>query len=720
MSKEKIRYNALKKDIRFHDHRYYILDDPTIQDHEYDQLFQELLKIESTYPKWVSMESPSQRVGIKPETNFSSFKHFKQMLSLANAFSEKDLIDFHERIIRNLDNNNDLKYFCEPKMDGTAVSLIYENGVLLKGVTRGDGNEGEDISSNIRTIRSIPLLLNESSEAFPDLIEVRGEIFISKTDFESMNLIAEQNGQKIFANPRNAAAGSLRQLDPIVTNSRPLAFFAHGVGACKGKDFDSLENMFNIFLDWGLPINTLNRSANSISDCLDYYQEIQSNRDNIPFEIDGVVFKVASIAMQNDLGEIARSPRWAIAHKFPAEEVITEIESIDFQVGRTGILTPVAKLRSVNVGGVNVRKCTLHNLDEMKRLDPRIGDQVVIKRAGDVIPKMIRVIPAKKSPRGSSIKPPKKCPICNSDVIFNYQSEWQIIDSSNKKFLKTFSSLYEATKFINKNHNHSLELQESKLKTPFIKCSGGYNCPEIVKGKFTHFVSRKAMDIDGLGQEILEALITKGFIKDYEDIFTLWQCQDELKSLERFGQKSVENLIESIEIAASVDLYKLIYSFGIEEVGETTARNLALEFHNFSKFQHASFEDLILIPDIGPRVASKIRDYFLDQDNQISIKNLIPYLNIINPEPSSALSPGKFSGLLIAVTGKIFPMSREELKNILLLQGAKVTASISKNTNFLIAGENAGSKLEKANNLGVKIIDINKLDSFLNDPKKFS
>jgi len=397
MNDLKERYLSIQKIIRTHDYEYYILDDSKISDQEYDELFRELRQIESENPDWITPESPSQRVGIKPESDFATFKHFQQMLSLANAFNEEDLRNFHDRIVKNLGKAKQIKYFCEPKMDGAAVSLIYEKGILTKGITRGDGTLGEDITSNIRTIRSVPLTLRESVNPFPDLVEVRGEVFISKPNFNALNLKAKQNGDKVFANPRNAAAGSLRQLDPAITSSRPLAFFAHGIGICKGVEFIDLQEIFSVFASWGLPVNNLNKLATSIEDCLKYFKKIESTRDSIPFEIDGVVFKVNELILQNQLGEIARSPRWAIAHKFPAEEVYTEIEKIDFQVGRTGILTPVAKLKTVNVGGVNVSNCTLHNLDELTRLDPRVGDGALIKRAGDVIPKMVKVIPKKQN-----------------------------------------------------------------------------------------------------------------------------------------------------------------------------------------------------------------------------------------------------------------------------------------------------------------------------------
>ena len=712
------RYISIQERIRSHDYEYYILDEPLISDHEYDELFKELREIEAEHPEWITPESPSQRVGIKPKGDFATFKHFQQMLSLANAFNEEDLRNFHDRILKNLGTNNHIDYFCEPKMDGAAVSLIYEKGILSRGVTRGDGTLGEDITSNIRTIRSIPLALKESKNSFPNLLEVRGEIFIKKPDFDALNLNAKKNNEKVFANPRNAAAGSLRQLDPAITSSRPLAFFAHGIGSCQGIEFSNLQEIFSVFSSWGLPVNNLNELVGSIDECLEYFKRIETSRENIPFEIDGVVFKVNELSLQKQLGEIARSPRWAIAHKFPAEEVYTEIESIDFQIGRTGILTPVAKLKTVNVGGVNVSNCTLHNLDELKRLDPRVGDGAIIKRAGDVIPKMVQVIP-KKINRASPIQAPKKCPSCQSETVFNYQSEWTVLNTSHSKPIKKFSSNYEAQKFIEDNKPLDLSITEERLETPFIKCSGGNSCPEIFQGKFTHFVSRKAMDIDGLGQEILYTLINKKFIKDFADIYSLKDHREKLEKLERFGEKSVDNLLKSIDHSASVELYKLIFSLGIEEVGETTARNLANVFGSIEALQQSTFEDLISVPDIGPRVAAKIVDYFCNIENIASVENLLPCLSIINPNIKTPEQDMQFFGLQIAITGKISSMSRDEVKNLLLSEGAKVTSSISKKTNYLIAGENAGSKLEKAKNLGVKIIDDADIGTFIDDPKKF-
>ena len=712
------RYISIQERIRSHDYEYYILDEPLISDHEYDELFKELREIEAEHPEWITPESPSQRVGIKPKGDFATFKHFQQMLSLANAFNEEDLRNFHDRILKNLGTNNHIDYFCEPKMDGAAVSLIYEKGILSRGVTRGDGTLGEDITSNIRTIRSIPLALKESKNSFPNLLEVRGEIFIKKPDFNALNLKAKKNNEKVFANPRNAASGSLRQLDPAITSSRPLAFFAHGIGSCQGIEFSNLQEIFSVFSSWGLPVNNLNELVGSIDECLEYFKRIETSRENIPFEIDGVVFKVNELSLQKQLGEIARSPRWAIAHKFPAEEVYTEIESIDFQIGRTGILTPVAKLKTVNVGGVNVSNCTLHNLDELKRLDPRVGDGAIIKRAGDVIPKMVQVIP-KKINRASPIQAPKKCPSCQSETVFNYQSEWTVLNTSHSKPIKKFSSNYEAQKFIEDNKPLDLSITEERLETPFIKCSGGNSCPEIFQGKFTHFVSRKAMDIDGLGQEILYTLINKKFIKDFADIYSLKDHREKLEKLERFGEKSVDNLLKSIDHSASVELYKLIFSLGIEEVGETTARNLANVFGSIEALQQSTFEDLISVPDIGPRVAAKIVDYFCNIENIASVENLLPCLSIINPNIKTPEQDMQFFGLQIAITGKISSMSRDEVKNLLLSEGAKVTSSISKKTNYLIAGENAGSKLEKAKNLGVKIIDDADIGTFIDDPKKF-
>jgi len=720
MNKLNKRYLTIQEKIRSHDYEYYILDNPSISDHDYDELFRELQQIESEHPDWITSESPSQRVGIKPANDFSAFKHFTQMLSLANAFNQEDLNNFNDRILKNLSSDKDINYFCEPKMDGAAISLIYEKGTLIRGVTRGDGTFGEDITSNIRTIRSIPLILKESDHSFPDLLEVRGEVFISKSDFRDLNFKAKQSGEKVFANPRNAAAGSLRQLDPVITSSRPLAFFAHGIGLSEGKVFTDLQELFAVFYSWGLPVNNLNQFATSIGECHKYFQKIESLREDIPFEIDGVVFKVNEIALQKQLGEIARSPRWAIAQKFPAEEVLTEIENIDFQVGRTGILTPVAKLKTVNVGGVNVSNCTLHNLDELERLDPRPGDGALIKRAGDVIPKMVEVIP-KKNNRSSSVKIPKKCPICKADIVFNYQSQWIIHDTENtSRPVKKFSSKYEAKKFLDESPASRFNMSEERLETPFIKCSGGSNCPEIFQGKFTHFVSRKAMDIDGLGQEILLTLINQKFIKDFSDLYSLEDHRLELESIERFGKKSVDNLIESVKKSASVELHRLIFSLGIEEVGETTSRNLAYHFGTINNLLESSYDDLIAVTDIGPRVASKIIDYFSDNKNVASLQKLLKCLNVTNPDSKNSNQDLRFSGMQIAITGKISPMSRDEIKNLLILKGAKVTSSISKKTDYLIVGENAGSKFDKAKKLGVKIVEASNIDNFINDPKKFN
>ena len=713
------RYLSLQNIIRTCDYEYYILDNPSKSDFEYDQLFRELIDLETKNPSWITSESPSQRVGIKPENDFATFKHYKPMLSLANAFNADEVNNFHDRILKNLDGINNIDFYCEPKMDGTAISLVYQQGVLIKGITRGDGTIGEDITSNIRTIRSIPLKLIQSNNTFPELIEVRGEVFIEKNDFENLNHYAQKKGEKIFANPRNAAAGSLRQLDPLITSSRPLEFFAHGIGICRGKKFIDLQEMFEVFSSWGLPINNLNQLSRSIKECLNYFKQIDASRDKIPFEIDGVVFKVNDISLQDKLGEISRSPRWAIAHKFLAVEVKTKIEKIEFQVGRTGILTPVAKLKTVNIGGVNVSNCTLHNLDELRRLDPRVGDDALIKRAGDVIPKMVKVIP-KKNNRARAIETPKKCPSCNSDVAYNFQSEWLVLGKNKSKPIKKFSSNYEAQKFIENSRSMGLSISESQLETPFIKCLGGNSCPEIVRGKFTHFVSRKAMDIDGLGHEILNVLIDRNFINDYSDIYQLKEYRFDLEQLERFGKKSVDNLINSIEKSSRVELYKVIFSLGIEEVGETTARSLAKIFGSFTALKKSSFEDLIAVQDIGPRVASKIINYFSNSDNLMSLEKLLPYLDIIDPNMQASIQNTKFSGLQIAITGKISMFSRDEIKNTLIEGGARVSSSISKKTDYLIVGENAGSKLKKANNLDVRIISADEINIFLNDPKKFS
>tara|TARA_B100000963_G_scaffold260271_1_gene228550 strand:+ start:1600 stop:3753 length:2154 start_codon:yes stop_codon:yes gene_type:complete len=707
-------YEELKELIRNHDHSYYVLDDPVVSDLDYDNLFRRLQEIETKNPNLISEDSPTQRVGITPVSSFKSYSHKKQMLSLANIFSEDDLGDFATRIEKRLIGINDYSFYCEPKLDGAAVSLIYEKGILKRGVTRGDGFIGEDVTSNIRTIRSIPQkLFNNSSYKTPNYLEIRGEVFISKKDFEKLNQEATIREDKVFANPRNAASGSLRQLDPSITNKRPLSFIAHGIGEMDDNNIATLDEFFKFIEAIGIPTSKFNRVAKNIDECLKYYNEILLKREKIPFDIDGVVYKINEIGYQEKLGEISRSPRWAIAHKLPAEEAHTIIEEINFQVGRTGVLTPVAKLKPVKVGGVIVSNCTLHNIDELIRIDPRIGDTVVLRRAGDVIPQITKVLESKRQKNSLKINIPKKCPSCDSELMQENQSDWDIIDNKNKK-IKSFGSRFEAEDFIKLKNEKHYSISEKKNRAAFIKCPSKINCPEIIKGNLIHFVSKKAFDIDGLGQEIISNLIHKKFLKDPADIFNLYIHKKELESLDGFGEKSVSNLLKSIEEAKSVDLEKLIYALGISEVGEATARTLAKECKNIGKLKKINFNELIELEDIGPKVATKIIEYFSLENVDTFLNKLLPLLSIkevkkVKKEDTPLLKKN------IAITGRLNKFSRDEIKENLIKLGAKVTSTVTSKTNILIVGENAGSKLSKAKNLGIRILTEEDYDKFINE-----
>jgi len=711
-------YEKLKNTIRSHDYNYYVLDDPEITDIEYDNLFRSLIDFENKNPSFVTSDSPTQRVGITPSSGFTTYTHKKQMLSLSNVFSKDELDEFFVRLKKRLPDINEFDILCEPKMDGAAVSLIYKNGILVKGVTRGDGSIGEDITSNIKTIKTIPqktLLTNKLTT--PNYLEIRGEVFISKKDFIKLNQNAIKHDEKTFANPRNAAAGSLRQLDPSITSKRPLSFIAHGFGECDGIDFTGLDDFFNKMSLLGLPVNKLNRLVRGASECLDYYEEILNNREAIPYDIDGVVYKLNSFDYQHRVGEISRSPRWAIAHKFPAEEASTVIEDIQFQVGRTGTLTPVAKLKPVVVGGVTVSNCTLHNIDELQRLDPRVGDTVIIRRAGDVIPQIVKVVTSKRV-NAEKVTIPKKCPICDSDVVQFNASDWSIYDKNNSKKIKTFGSKLEAEYYLISNGKEDLTLEEIKNKAAFIKCSSNYSCPDILRGNLIHFVSRKAFDIEGLGQEIISTFIKEGFIKDQADIFKLYIHKSELEKMNGFGEKSINNLLDAIDKSRNIDLSKLIYSLGIPEVGEATSRNLAVSFLTFEAVKNASFEQLIGIEDIGSKVAANIITFFKSKDMNHIIDKLLPELSINKLDVlSRAEMPLK--DISIVLTGKLAMFSRDEIKENLISMGAKVSSSVSKNTNLVIAGDKAGSKLKKANELGINILTEEEYLDFLNEPKKY-
>ena len=666
------KYEQLKEEIQFHNYNYHALDDPKISDVEYDKLFRSLLDLEENNPHLVTPDSPSQRVGFSPIDEFETFEHSVPMLSLANVFSEKEFSDFHDRILKRLINIDDFEYFCEPKMDGAAVSLIYENGILERAVTRGDGRVGEDISQNVKTIRSIPQKLSSSEATIPSLLVIRGEIFITKDAFEKMNEKAKENNEKVFANPRNAASGSLRQLDSKITSTRPLSFIAHGLGECEGIQFSSISEFYDHLKAWKIPTSDLCKKVETKDDCLKFHDKILEERESIPYEIDGVVFKVNDYDLQKRLGFISRAPRWAIAHKFPAEEATTILEDIEFQVGRTGILTPVARLQPVIVGGVTVKNATLHNIDEIKRLAIDVGDRVILRRAGDVIPKIVKVV--EKYPESRPVQIPKTCPCGKADVI--------------------------------------------KVNTSDLMCSGGFNCDAIRKGQIVHFVSRKAFDIEGLGIEIINTFFKQGILEDPSEIFKLENRKDDIIVLEGFGEKSFNNLIASINTSREIALHRFIYALGIPEVGESTARNLESHFEKFKAIFEASYDDLIEVKDIGPKVAENIIQFF---QNPLIVE-MVPKLleEIILKELSKEdFKNMPLRGKQIVLTGKLENYSRDELKEILISMGANVTSSVSSKTSLLIAGEKAGSKLKKAESLGIDIINSDKCEEFLNDTKRF-
>ena len=657
MNLEKARREAekLRKIILQHNYQYYVMDDPEISDTEYDILFKKLIKIEQEYPKLRTPNSPTQRVGAEPLSEFDEVKHAIPMLSLANAFDEKEMTRFYERLMGELDIK-DLVFTGEPKFDGLAVSIFYRNANLEISATRGDGYIGENITQNIRTISQVPLTLIGLN--IPDKLEVRGEVFITNKDFSNLNIRQKRDNQKIFANPRNAAAGSLRQLDPKITAKRPLSFCAYGIGEYKGgiKLTDHAQ-VLNQLKHWGLPISSEFKVLKGLPMCLRYYKQIVDKRSQLQYEIDGVVFKVNNFKQQKTLGYVSRSPRWAIAYKFPTPEEITKIIDIEVQVGRTGTITPVARLESVNVARANIANATLHNLDEIKRKDIKIGDWVYIRRAGDVIPEVVRVIKERRD-NVKEFKMPSKCPICRSDV------------------------------------------KRQEGKAAFV-CMGGLSCSAQKNQAILHFASRKAMNIDGLGEKIVLQLTEKGLVDDISDLFLLQQNQ--LSELDRMGDKSAGNIVKALKDCRSTTLAKFIYSLGIPEVGESTARALEIHFRSFSLIQKSSIDELEKISDIGPVVAKNIHSFFTQKNNLSIIKKLISCGIHWNTE--KAVKKTNFDGLSFVLTGSLKNISREKSKEILIKLGAKVTSAVSKKTDYLIYGDNPGSKFEKASELEIKKID---------------
>ena len=654
---------SLREQIRHHNYLYHVLDAPEIPDIEYDRLVRNLQALEDDHPDLVTPDSPTQRVGATPIEAFGTVEHRLPMLSLDNAFSADEVRDFHRRVVGRLelaDEGKTLAYAAEPKLDGAAVSLLYVNGTLQQGATRGDGRRGEDITHNVRTIDAIPLKL--IGDDYPETLEVRGEIFMPKAGFEAYNKRARETGEKTFVNPRNAAAGSLRQLDPKLTAERPLDIYVYSVGIVEGREMpDSHNDVLDQLQAWGLKTCPERRVVRGIDGCLAYYEELGARRELLSYEIDGVVYKVNSRAEQRELGFVSRAPRWALAHKFPAQEEMTVLKGVEFQVGRTGALTPVARLEPVFVGGVTVSNATLHNMDEVHRKDVRIGDTVIVRRAGDVIPEVVSVIENRRPKGARRVKLPARCPVCDSAVV---REEGEAV----------------------------------------ARCTGGLFCSAQRVEALKHFVSRRAMDIDGLGAKLIEQLVNIGRIKTPAGLYYL--TKDELTSLERMGEKSAQNLIDAIEHSKETTLARFLYSLGIREVGEATAASVAEHFGGLDGIIAATEEELEMVPDVGPVVASRIRAFFDEEHNREVIARLRKAgVHWKETEPRASPKDGPLAGKVIVLTGTLESMTRDEAKDRIQALGGKVTGSVSKKTDFVIYGEKAGSKLKKAQDLEVETLD---------------
>ena len=651
--------DTLRQDLRRYEYEYHVLDNPTIPDAEYDRLFHQLKALEAAHPELITADSPTQRVGAKPLSGFAQIRHEIPMLSLDNAFSDEEFYAFVKRIEDRLIRLPDpLTFCCEPKLDGLAVSILYVNGILTQAATRGDGTTGEDITANIRTIRNIPLQLLMDNP--PARLEVRGEVFMPHAGFERLNQQVLEKGEKTFANPRNAAAGSLRQLDPKITSKRPLVLNAYGIGIAEGVD---LPNTHYDRLQWlkstGIPVNPEIRLCNGTDEVLDFYRDIQNKRSSLGYDIDGTVLKINDITLQEKLGFISKAPRWAIAYKFPAQEELTRLNDVEFQVGRTGAITPVAKLEPVFVAGVTVSNATLHNGDEIERLDIAIGDTVVIRRAGDVIPQIIGVLHDRRPADARPIIFPKTCPVCDSAIV---RIEGEAV----------------------------------------ARCTGGLFCAAQRKEALKHFVSRKAMDIDGVGGKLIEQLVDRELVHTPADLFKLDLTT--LTRLERMGTKSAENALASLEKAKNTTLARFIFALGIREVGEATALNLANHFKTLEALQNADLEALQQVPDVGEVVANRILAFWHEPHNVAVVNDLIAQGVHWETVETKEVTENRFKGKTVVLTGTLTQMGRNEAKALLQDMGAKVSGSVSAKTDFVIAGDAAGSKLTKAQELGVTVL----------------
>ncbi len=679
------RIASLRAELDEHNYRYYVLDDPQIPDADYDRLFRELQALETEYPELISPESPTQRVGAQPSGQFATIQHSVPMLSLSNCFNEQELAEFDGRVRKGLeltDQASAVVYVGEPKLDGTAVSVRYEDGLLARAATRGDGRNGEDITANVRTIRAVPLKLRGAD--LPHVLEVRGEVYMPLKGFRAYNERAEAAGEKTFVNPRNAAAGALRQLDPRLTAARPLAAYFYGWGVIEGWDLpETHSELLKQFRFWGLPVNPLIEQVEGVEGCLDYYARVGDRRANLAYEIDGIVYKVDRLDWRETLGFVSRAPRWAIAHKFPAEEAMTILQDVEFQVGRTGAITPVARLEPVFVGGVTVSNATLHNMDEVRRKDVRIGDTVVVRRAGDVIPEVARVIPDKRPAGAGVVTMPMTCPVCDSEIV---RLEGEAV----------------------------------------ARCTGGLICQAQLHGALVHFVSRRAMDIEGLGEKLISQLIASGRLRSPADIFTL--TVDEVAGMERMAQKSGQNLIDAIERSKQTSLARFLYSLGIREVGESTAQALASHFGKLADLIEAAEQDLptagaektkdryprlTAVPDVGTIVAGHICSFLHEPHNRAIIERL-QACGVHWPDVDVKQdAPGPLQGKTFVITGTLPTMSRDEAKALIQKAGGKVSGSVSGKTDFVVAGEAAGSKLDKAEALGVAVLTEQDLKAML-------